>query len=557
MRLLWLEHPAYESQKPVTMSDQSEPAAFQAPEIEEVARLFPNYSIVRLIACGGMGAVYEATQSSLDRQVAIKILPREFSSDQAFREGFESEAKAMAKLNHPNLIGVYDFGEAGGMLFIVMEYVSGNSLFASSNGNQIEQSVAISIIEGVCHGLADAHAHGILHRDIKPSNILLDQSVNPKIGDFGLARALEREIQEGEQIFGTPGYTAPEVLQPPFTVDQRADIFSVGVMLHELLTGQLPDADKRSASQICGCSFRLDPIIRKATHKDPNQRFSSCAEMAEALAKVAALKGSASLIAGPAAGSTSNSSALRTPGKKYVAPKPTQSSSGLGVIVFLLVIAAAIAFFLLNQDSKITIEPDQSPNSTPKTSETTKPTPPPVEKKPVEPTPPKSEFDTQAVLDRLHRDINRDMEESKEAFFEQQLSIASEFGEKLISLAEKMDGTEQAAAKNAISDYIADINENNGKIPANLPDEIKGTPGAGKLLALSKNKQRRAHRSFVQKFRENKSYYILELETAILMNKGTASAGAVALLQNELDRVNGDENYFRDNIVTIREELEE
>lgn len=358
------------------MSDHSQPVAFEAPEIEEVARLFPNYGIIRLIACGGMGAVYEATQSSLDRQVAIKILPREFSSDQAFREGFESEAKAMAKLNHPNLIGVYDFGEAGGMLFIVMEYVDGNSLFVSSNGIQVDQSVTLSIIEGVCHGLANAHAHGILHRDIKPSNILLDLSANAKIGDFGLARALEREIEDGEQIFGTPGYTAPEVLQPPFTIDQRADIFSVGVMLHELLTGMLPEADNRSASQICGCSFRLDPIIRKATHQDPSQRFSSCAEMAEALAKVAALKGSAPLIAGPIDSTTSSSSAFKAPGK-YVAPKTTstQSSSGLGIIVFVLIIAAAIAFFVMNQDSKVQIEPEKPPTSTPKTIEEAQPAP--------------------------------------------------------------------------------------------------------------------------------------------------------------------------------------
>jgi len=110
------------------MSESENEGTFEAPGVEEVAALFPAYEVHSLIACGGMGAVYRATQRSLDREVAIKILPREFSNDQEFRSGFESEAKAMGKLNHPNLIGVYDFGEVDGMLFIVMEYVHGQSL---------------------------------------------------------------------------------------------------------------------------------------------------------------------------------------------------------------------------------------------------------------------------------------------------------------------------------------------------------------------------------------------------------------------------------------------
>ncbi|MGJ8642678.1 MAG: serine/threonine protein kinase [Luteolibacter sp.] len=534
------------------MSDQSTAAAFVAPELEEVARLFPNYEIVQLIACGGMGAVYEATQTSLDRQVAIKILPREFSSDQAFREGFESEAKAMAKLNHPNLIGVYDFGEADGMLFIVMEYVPGNSLFASSNGNRIDPSVAISIIEAVCHGLTDAHAHGILHRDIKPSNILLDQSASPKIGDFGLARALEREIQEGEQIFGTPGYTAPEVLQPPFAIDQRADIFSVGVMLHELLTGQLPDADPRTASQICGCSFRLDAIIRKATHKDPRQRYTSCAEMAAELAKVAALKASGGLISGSTTGSSgsSDSGALRTPGK-YVRPKPTQSSSGLGFIVFFLVIAAAIAFFVMNQDDKVVLDPENPPESKPESVEAKTPTLPPVEPKPVEPKPAESGFDAQALLDKLSRDINRDMEQERIAYLDERREIASEFGKELMALAETVD------AKDTVTAFIARIDNNDAKIPGNLPGDIEAISGAGKLHSSSNMAQRRALKSVNQKIRECKSYYIIELENAILKNKGAASSNAVAILQSELDRVNAENSYFRDNVVTIEDTEEE
>lgn len=313
------------------MSENQHQSTFQAPDVEEVARLFPGYQVHTLIACGGMGAVYQATQRSLDRIVAIKILPREFSTDAAFRAGFESEAKAMAKLNHPNLIGVYDFGEAEGMLFIVMEYVAGKSLFHSAHGFAVDQSEAIPIVAAICRGLAHAHENGVLHRDIKPSNVLLDANANPKIGDFGLARALEREIEEGEQIFGTPGYTAPEVLEPPFAIDQRADIFSVGVLLHELLTGKLPDSDPRSASQISGCSRQVDPIIFRALHPDPNFRYMSASEMADDLEKISR-SGSRALLTAP---KPASGTPLAKPGKALVRPampaaKPAAAPAALG-----------------------------------------------------------------------------------------------------------------------------------------------------------------------------------------------------------------------------------
>ncbi len=269
------------------MSDSTPHTAFRAPELFELAPLFPGYEIEMLIATGGMGAVYRAIQKSLDRTVAIKILPREFSSDAAFCSGFEAEAKAMARLNHVNLVGVYDFGEVDGMLYIVMEYVAGKSLYHSSNGNAIHPSEVIRLITGICDGLAHAHEHGILHRDIKPSNILLDSNALPKIGDFGLARPVETKIQEGEEIFGTPHYTAPEVVDAPNSVDHRADIFSVGVLLHELLTGRLPATDPRSASVISHCDSRFDAIIHRATQHNPNSRYGSAIEIAQDLQNIA------------------------------------------------------------------------------------------------------------------------------------------------------------------------------------------------------------------------------------------------------------------------------
>lgn len=262
------------------MNEPNSPAPFQAPDPVELAPLFPGYEIQNLIATGGMGAVYQALQKSLDRTVAIKILPLELSADARFREGFEAEAKAMARLNHPNLIGVYDFGEVSGMLFIVMEYVWGKSLYHSARGIRIDPAEVVKLVTGICNGLSHAHKNGVLHRDIKPANILLTPEKVPKIGDFGLARPLERASDAGELVYGTPGYTAPEVTCAPDTVDQRADLFSVGVILHELLAGKLPDGDPRPTSEIAGCNVRFDAIIRRATDPSPERRYFNVAELA-------------------------------------------------------------------------------------------------------------------------------------------------------------------------------------------------------------------------------------------------------------------------------------
>ena len=276
------------------MSDSTDPpSTFVAPQPEELAPLFPGYEIDRLIAIGGMGAVYCTIQKSLERTVAIKILPQEFSKDAAFCAGFEAEAKAMARLNHPNLVAVYDFGEVNGMLYIIMEYVPGKSLFHAAHGIALDAGETIRLVTGICNGLAHAHANGIIHRDIKPSNILLDLNGQPKIGDFGLARPVDKKIQENEEIYGTPHYTAPEVVHSPQSVDHRADIFSVGVILHELLTGRLPAADRRPASAIMrGGDLRFDAIIRRATNPLPDLRYASAAEIVKDLKAINSSAGS-------------------------------------------------------------------------------------------------------------------------------------------------------------------------------------------------------------------------------------------------------------------------
>lgn len=258
---------------------------FIAPSLGELQAKFPNHQIQGFIAQGGMGAVYLANQTSLDRPVAIKILPQEFGEDADYRASFETEAKAMARLNHNNLVGIYDFGAMDGLLYIIMEYIPGRTLFDTAHGQAVEQLEAARLIADMCKGLDHAHAAGMIHRDIKPANVLIDDEARPKIVDFGLARPLGEEQTEGV-VFGTPGYTAPEVLSDPKAVDQRSDIFSMGVMLYEMLTGVLPGRPVIPASKKSGSSVLFDKILEKAIHPDPAQRYSTAGELAAALEEV-------------------------------------------------------------------------------------------------------------------------------------------------------------------------------------------------------------------------------------------------------------------------------
>jgi len=262
----------------------SEPIAFDPPKPDELSDMLDGYEVTELIATGGMGAVYRATQLSLDRPVAIKLLPSELN-DASFRDQFQAEARSMAKLNHPNLIGIYDFGQTNGMPYIVMELVAGNSLYYSSYGKTLDQTTACEIIIGICRGLAHAHAAGIIHRDIKPANILLDSEAKPKIGDFGLAAPSDSDDEDG-LVYGTPGYAAPEILVSSKAIGIASDLYAVGVILYELLTGKMPEEPARPPSVVCKCDSRLDAIFRQATRRNPAMRYQSAATLADDLEKL-------------------------------------------------------------------------------------------------------------------------------------------------------------------------------------------------------------------------------------------------------------------------------
>jgi len=268
----------------VRMTHSGGAHGWEPPSIGETARLFPSYEVLRLLGRGGIGAVYQARQMALDRLVAIKLLPLEISVDAAFADRFRREARAMAKLNHPNIIAVYDFGQtAEGHLFIAMEYVEGANLHDIIHQVGLDPAQALSIVEQVCAALGYAHGKGIVHRDIKPANVMVNSESHVKVADFGLARLLDAGTADlghtvTGTVMGTPDYMAPEQMQG-MNVDHRADIYSLGVMIYEMLCREVPKGAFQTPSARTGCDARIDEIVIKAMQQAPDHRYQSTTEM--------------------------------------------------------------------------------------------------------------------------------------------------------------------------------------------------------------------------------------------------------------------------------------
>jgi tRNA A-37 threonylcarbamoyl transferase component Bud32 len=261
---------------------------FIAPEPAKLASKFPQLEVLELLGQGGMGAVYKARQPKLDRLVALKILPPEVGRDPTFAERFSREARALAKLSHPNIVGVHDFGEVDGFYYFVMDYVDGGNLRQILWSGQLAPGDALKIVPQICEALQYAHDEGVVHRDIKPENILLDRKGRVKIADFGLARLLGRTpaqftLTGSQQVMGTPYYMAPEQMYKPLSVDHRADIYSLGVVIYEMLTSELPLGRFAPPSQKVRVDDRLDPIVLRALAKEPEHRYQQVSELKSAV----------------------------------------------------------------------------------------------------------------------------------------------------------------------------------------------------------------------------------------------------------------------------------
>lgn len=333
-------------------------SAFTPPSVAELTPLFPQLEILELIGKGGMGAVYKARQKQLDRIVALKILPPGIGDDPAFAERFAREARALAKLNHPGIVTLYEFGVAAGILpavepgfqpggkrvvgsqreaiteafgsssadpggkmppstsggmpdataqtpdarpqtrlyFFLMEFVDGVNLRQLLHAGRVSAREALAIVPQICDALQFAHDQGIVHRDIKPENILLDRRGRVKVADFGLAKIVGAErsaeycsasnapgtpqaeqcsalLTDAGKVMGTPQYMSPEQIQAPGEVDHRADIYALGVVFYQMLTGELPGKQLAPPSSKVQIDVRLDEVVLRALEKKPELRY--------------------------------------------------------------------------------------------------------------------------------------------------------------------------------------------------------------------------------------------------------------------------------------------
>lgn len=262
------------------LEDPSPPPGVSLAEIQNA---FPKLEILELIGCGGIGRVYKARDPMVDRIVALKILSPEHSRDPEWVERFTREARALARLNHPHIVQVHEFGTAP-FPHLTMEYVEGVNLREAMQSGGLSLREALIIVPKLCEALHYAHEQGVLHRDIKPENILLDTQGRVKIVDFGLAKlhdegALHFTLTQSGTKLGTLAYMAPEQVENPSDIDHRADLYSLGVVFYEMLTGELPLGRFPIPSEANGSDPRLDAVVLRTLEKRREKRFPDAEAM--------------------------------------------------------------------------------------------------------------------------------------------------------------------------------------------------------------------------------------------------------------------------------------
>jgi len=351
------------------MSEQNS----QPKKDELIGKTLGQFEILEEIGRGGMATVYRARQTSINRVVAVKILPRHLLHDPGFFERFEREVDVIAHLEHPHILPIYDYGEAEGIPYIAMRYLAGGSmaqLIRRTSGAMPLDQLERPFVQ-VAQALDYAHQQGIIHRDLKPGNIMMDESGNAYLSDFGIARVLGSNLT-GSAIIGTPAYMSPEQANG-MPLDARSDIYALGVVLFELITGREPyQAETPMALLLKHINepvpplknFRQDvpasveAVISKATAKDPNQRFSSAGDMARSFQEAlhtpataptrkaaAAVEDPATVV--PAAPASAPSLKLSIPAAAPAAERKSQTGLIIGAALVILVIAAVIGFAVL------------------------------------------------------------------------------------------------------------------------------------------------------------------------------------------------------------------
>ncbi|MFT5302880.1 MAG: tRNA A-37 threonylcarbamoyl transferase component Bud32 [Mariniblastus sp.] len=260
---------------------QAIPGSDQTPSIQNMARLFPELDFIEFVGRGGMGAVYKVRQKNLDRMVALKVF-LDRPDDPEFAARFQREARALARLNHPNIVTVHDFGIRDDVHYLIMEFIDGLNLRQLTSEERLAPEMALQMVPQLCDALQYAHDNGVIHRDIKPENLLLDTAGRINIADFGLAKMSGKEhngtLTRTQQVMGTLNYMAPEQRERPTEVDHRADIYSLGVVIYELLTGELPIGRFLPPSSKSSVNTELDEVVMRALEKEPDRRYQQATE---------------------------------------------------------------------------------------------------------------------------------------------------------------------------------------------------------------------------------------------------------------------------------------
>lgn len=255
-----------------------------------VGSILGQYRVDSLLGRGGMGAIYRGTHTGLGKQVAIKVLPEKLARESQFVDRFLYEAKALAQLDHPNIVKVFDLGREQGRIYFIMEFVDGANLRQLMETGEMTPERALTLVPEICEGLEYAHQEGIVHRDIKPENILVDRDGRVKIADFGLAKILRgdppaQNLTRTDMVLGTFNYMAPEQKRSA-AVDHRADIYALGVVLFEMLTGDLPVGRFDLPSRKVALDVRIDEVVLKALENEPAQRYQRAQAMGQDVSRV-------------------------------------------------------------------------------------------------------------------------------------------------------------------------------------------------------------------------------------------------------------------------------
>lgn len=262
------------------------------PDVIEAKRhvKIGEYVVTGKIGQGGIAEIYRGRQESLNRDVAIKILSPQLTSDPDIVRRFEQESMVIAKLCHPNIVHVIDRGTAGNRYYFVMEYIDGTSLREVIDSDKIPLKTKLDMIAQVCKALDYAHKNGVIHRDIKPANILIDRQGNPRVADFGIAQIVGRpdsEMTSSDVVMGTLAYMSPEQKVSSTNVDQTTDIYAIGVIIYEILLGKKPNGRFKLPSEVdSSIDPAFDSVIEKCLADDPKDRFQTAVELKDALLEI-------------------------------------------------------------------------------------------------------------------------------------------------------------------------------------------------------------------------------------------------------------------------------